>query len=553
MSTKIEDSNNHFIFHHHDVIGAAAAEDDSIFLSECFVDSGDLTRLKDCEDPKRIIIGRTGAGKSALLSRLEQECQNVISLSPHSLSLNYVANNNLIGFFEESGVNLSIFYGLLWKHILVVELLKCKFKITDEASYKNYMRQIRSIVYKKDRIKEMAVDYFETWGNKFWLTTEERMQELTKRVEDKLSGALSGSALGIDANAEAARILTTEEKMDFVDRGQKAVSEVQVRELENMISVLADDIFYDHQEHYYITIDTLDEEWADQRIKYKLIKSLMDTVRRFRKIANVKVIIALRQDLLDKVLHSDHELGFQEEKYESLYLDIRWSEKSLAELIDKRINYLVSRKYTKDVVNHDEVFPTTIDGEKPLEYMIKRTFNRPRDIILFVNECIVKAEDHKSITASNIKKAEAEYSYKRLQSLATEWLTIYPSLSHILTMFDGMREHFTVSEISEEFLLSRYTDIYDYASSYKNDPLINLLNKLFGDKSVNYNSLRNTFLRELFMTGFIGIKTSAQSSVNWSTDTRLSISPGQIKPSSTIFIHPMFHRALNIIGINKKT
>ncbi len=263
MASETRNTDDHFVFKKHDDIGAAAAEDDSLFLAECFVDTGDLEHLKNCRDPKRIIVGRTGAGKSALLRKLECDCQNVIRLSPHSLSLNYVANNHLITFFEESGVNLSIFYGLLWKHILVVELLKKKFNIKDEASQKNYMRHIRSMVYKKDRIKEIAVEYFETWGNKFWLTTEERMHELTERVEQKLAAALVGSSLGVEASLEAAKSLSTEAKKEFIDRGQKAVSEVQVRELENMISVLADDIFNDHQEHYYISIDYLDEEWAD--------------------------------------------------------------------------------------------------------------------------------------------------------------------------------------------------------------------------------------------------------------------------------------------------
>lgn len=553
MVKDIRNNDDKFVFHRHDEIGAAAAEDDSLFLSDCFVDTGDLASLKECRNPKRIIVGRTGAGKSALLSELEKECSNVIKLSPHSLSLNYVANNHLISFFEEAGVNLSIFYSLLWKHILVVELLKKKFNIKDEASQKNYMRHIRSIVYKKDRIKEIAVDYFETWGNKFWLTTEQRMHELTERVENKLAAALSGSSLGVDASIEVARSLSTEAKKEFIDRGQKAVSEVQVRELENMITVLADDIFNDHQEHYYITIDTLDEEWADDRIKYKLIKSLMDTVRRFRKIDNVKVIIALRQDLLDKVLHSSHELGFQEEKYESLYLELRWNAKALTDLIDKRVQFLVKRRYTKDLVSSKDILPATVDGESPLDYIFSRTFNRPRDVILFINQCIDRAEDHAAITANNIKKAEEEYSYKRLQSLATEWLTVYPNLEQILMLFHGVKDHFPVSDITENFLLERFTDVSDQILDMTKDPIVRLLNKLFSEESSNFNSIRNTLLRELFITGFIGIKSSPSSTTKWSTDTRLSIAPGQLKPSSLIFIHPMFFRGLDIdVSVNKK-
>ncbi len=170
----------------------------------------------------------------------------------------------------------------------------------------------------------------------------------------------------------------------------------------------------------------------------------------------------------------------------------------------------------------------------------------PRDVILFINECINRAEKHTAITANNIKKAEEEYSYKRLQSLATEWLTVYPNLEQILMLFHGMKASFHVSDITEDFLLEKYTEVSDQILDTSKDPIVRLLNKLFSEESSNFNSIRNTLLRELFITGFIGIKPTSSSTTRWSTDTRLSIAPGQLKPSSLIFIHPMFFRGLDI-------
>ncbi|MHB8454876.1 MAG: hypothetical protein ACYDDO_09300 [Acidiferrobacterales bacterium] len=43
-------------------------------------------------------------------------------------------------FFEEVGLNLSIFYGLLWIHVLVAELLKKTFGIVNEDGQSHYMR-----------------------------------------------------------------------------------------------------------------------------------------------------------------------------------------------------------------------------------------------------------------------------------------------------------------------------------------------------------------------------------------------------------------------------
>ena len=538
---------NEFKFRRNDDIGAAAAEHDSIFLKECFIDNGDLSHLEDCSDPKRIIIGRTGAGKSALLTKLGEDNKNVIRVSPKGLSLNYIATNNLISFFEETGVNLSMFYGLLWKHIFVVELLKVKFNITDERSQKKFMDHFRQLIGKKDRLKEMALDYFERYDTKFWLTTEERLKELTENVEQKLNGAVTATGVTGNINASAARNLSSEKKSEVVERGQKAVSEIQVRELRNLISILNEDVFDDKQQNYYLTLDTLDEEWADDKIRFKLIKSLIETVMTFRKVSNVKIILALRQDLLNKVLHSSHVSGFQEEKYESLYLDLRWSNAMLTELIDTRISFLVKRTYTNSIVTSKELLPANIDNLPTLDYMLARTFNRPRDIILFLNECIKYSEDANSITAHTIKQAEEEYSYKRVQSLATEWLLIYPNLEHIISMFYEMKSSFPVSALTEELVFDRYAEIADKVTSQETDTMVMLLNKLYADDgNVNFASQRSQLLRNLFTTGFLGIKTDARTSPKWSTDTRLSISPGKLKPSSIIYIHPMFYRALSI-------
>ncbi|AKH19216.1 P-loop ATPase, Sll1717 family [Sedimenticola thiotaurini] len=538
-----------FCFSTHDDIGAAAAEDDTAFLGPCYVDTGDLDVLLNLENSKRVIVGRTGAGKSALMSHILNTEENVISLSPHSLSLNYIANNNVIGFFEEAGVSLSVFYALLWRHILVVELLKAKFHITNENAQKDYTRHIRKLLYKRDKNKEMAVDYLEQWGNKFWLTTEQRMHELTQKIESNLSSSVGSEIPGIDLSVEGARNLSEEQKVQVIHIGKKVVSEIQIRELENIVSVLGEDIFYDTQQRYYILIDGLDEEWVDVRIKYSLIKSLIDSVRRLKKIPAVKILIAMRQDLLEKVIHSSRDLGFQEEKYESLYLRLGWSIPHLKELIDKRVSYLVTRQYTSTPVSWDDIFPARVDKQTTIDYLCERTFYRPRDMIAFVNECVHQAVGNNKITAHTIKRAEEKYSYDRLQSLATEWQIIYPELFEVAQMFYGMKASFKVSDLTVQWFEERYLEVLDNLTD-KKGPLANLLDTLYS-ASGNFNSVRNSLIRDLHVTGLLGIKPGPSSTVNWTHKGGRPISQGQLKPSSLIFVHPMFYRALGIVVVNK--
>jgi len=104
-----------FRFKKNDRVGEAAAEDDDKFLFDCFVDTGDLDILRDCSSPQRIIVGRTGSGKSALIRLLASHEEHVISLAPEQLALGYLSNSEVIRFFEEAGANLDLFYQLLWR------------------------------------------------------------------------------------------------------------------------------------------------------------------------------------------------------------------------------------------------------------------------------------------------------------------------------------------------------------------------------------------------------------------------------------------------------
>ncbi|HEU0175580.1 MAG TPA: hypothetical protein VFV58_15065 [Blastocatellia bacterium] len=117
INNKNKAADDKFTFRRHDTVGAEAAEEDSLFLEACFTDIGDLSALIDCESPKRIILGRTGVGKTALIDQLAKE-REVIRISPESLSFNYLTNSSTLQFFLEAGVKLDLFFKLLWRHVL---------------------------------------------------------------------------------------------------------------------------------------------------------------------------------------------------------------------------------------------------------------------------------------------------------------------------------------------------------------------------------------------------------------------------------------------------
>ena len=128
----------HFHFTKHDSIGANAAEDDEAFLTDCFVDTGDLGMLLDFNNSKCIACGRTGSGKSALLQSIKRRrAHQIIEIRPETLSFNYIANSTIIRFFIDLGVNLDPFFKLLWRHIVAVEIIRHKFRLKTPEAKRN--------------------------------------------------------------------------------------------------------------------------------------------------------------------------------------------------------------------------------------------------------------------------------------------------------------------------------------------------------------------------------------------------------------------------------
>lgn len=517
------------------------AESDEQFLRDCFLDTGDLESLSSSDDPKRIVVGRVGAGKSALLTRLLETQENAFEVRAETLSLNHVANSDIIQFFESAGVKLDLFYQLLWKHVFVVELLRRRYRISQNDPW-SFLDQFRDI-FQRDQAKKRAIDYLRQWGDQFWQDTETRIKEFTTTLERKLSGTIDAKAYGIKLTASGAKNLTDEIKSEVLHKAQSVVNENQVRELGEIITLLADGVFTDPKNRFYIVIDRLDESWVDDRIQYKLIRALIETIRAFQRVRSVKIVVAIREDLLRTVFDATRDAGFQEEKFESLILHLRWSKSQLKQLLDLRIDKLVREPYTQKKVHFDDVFRGAVRGESAIDYVVGRTLLRPRDVIAFVNCCIELCEGKEYVPPSIVQDAERKYSIGRMRSLRDEWSGHYSSLNACTELIRGRHSHFKYSEITENDLADciqeNWSDIPD------GDPLKKSSNEYINNQR-SANSCIIQILKVLYTTSIIGIKPEATERVSWSHLDDRGISDGQYKKSSAIYVHPMLWRALDI-------
>ncbi|HYL45007.1 MAG TPA: hypothetical protein VEU97_16620, partial [Ktedonobacteraceae bacterium] len=459
-------NNNRFVFRQHDRIGDPSAEFDHQFLTECFIDNGNLAILTNCKDPRAILAGRTGSGKSALLSRLKETKEHVLEIQPKSLALGYISNSTILSFFHDIGVKLDLFYQFLWQHVFVVELVKAIYDIEDENSKLAFFDKLQDIVLgRRGRIE--AFKYLNEYGTKFWQTTEARIKETTSIIEKELTGH-TGLDISHIATLEAGGKLhlSEQEKQQVKKRGTDIINNIQMSKLSDLLSTLDENILTNPMKNYYIVVDQLDESWVEEEVRYRLIRGLIETIRIFnRKVRNAKIIIALRTDLIYQIYKVTSDSGFQSEKYLALNLNITWSREDLANLLDKRVTALVRQRYTRQPVRLTDVLPMKIGkgrhAQSGVEYLLDRTLLRPRDAIQFFNTGMNYATNEPTISPGTLVQAEAEYSQYRVNAIADEWSERYPYFRVLVSALRGFPCNFRLSEINADLLDAIYIQIDD--------------------------------------------------------------------------------------------
>lgn len=526
-------------------IGALDAEADTELLNRCFIDNGYLSQLMDVDAPESIVLGRTGSGKSALLYWVTIKAQKYVKLDPNDISIRFLEHSDIIQFFDALGINLDIFYRLLWRHILTVEFLKLRYDIKSEGESRGIIDTLLS-AFSRDATKRKAVEYFNEWGNKFWLDTDQHLKEITRKLESDTKGSMGAKYAGMHLSLEGAKKLSDEEKVEVRQRASQVVNGLQIRKLNELLGLLADHSFSDPQKKFFVLIDQLDEDWASTETRVRFIRALIEEIKTFRKIRQVKIIAALRKDLLDQVFDRTRDSGFQEEKYESYLLNLKWSPSDLYNLIELRINEVFKSQYTKQAVRFEDVFPKPKKGggQTAINFIVERTLRRPRDVLQFVNECFSIAYERERVSWRAMVAAEAQYSEKRMKSLKEEWGEIYPSFEDTIEILRNIKSTFTKSMIKDSKLEEVMACL---AEGEPNDPCVGVVKRYYDSNSVKESDVLISMFICLYRVGALGLKTGAADTYIWSFIDQATVTKGEVKRTEHLKVHKMLYRALDII------
>ena len=531
-------------------IGHLDAESDHKFLSECYVDKKSMGLLINASDSEALILGRTGAGKTASLLKIKEKVDSERSkiINLEEIFLKYIDNSNIIKFLSELNINLELFYKYLWRHILTIEFLKLKYpKINDKNKFSQLIQELRNLIRRTE--EKSALHYLEQWSDKYWIESVENIEEIVKKFTKDVKAGFDASLFESKITAEAAKNITEDQKSQIENRVRNIVSDLQITELSKVISLLNEHIFTDNKKPYYILMDKLDENWVSIDVKYSLIKSLIEEIKYFRNINNVKILVSLRLDLYQLTLDKVSSHGFQEEKLSSYIYKLNWTDKELKEIVDKRINFLFKHQYSNNMdITFEDIFPSTVNNRNrdPWQYLITRTFWRPRDILQFINYCLEQAVDKSRIEWGSIHKAEKEYSKNRLKNLNEEWQDIYESLKYTAYLISNCDEVLSIDGFKAMVSDDALINIYPLLKKENINDSVALVIYEYIDRNGSREDIITELISCFYRIGIIGVSDMYPDSFDWSFRDMSHKTSFECSRTSYIKIHKMFHQALRI-------
>jgi len=443
-----------YVFRSNTQIGNLDAETD-VFLNECFLKTLPYSVLSNfnCADSdfiKRIIVGRTGSGKTALLKKVT-EADNVYKfdiIEAEKTIFEHISNDRFISNLVKNGVDLQIFFKALWVHVILVKIIDLSIEGKNGVNFLDIF-QSESKISDKQKL-EKARKYLEDYKYKFF--DETVLTEITKNFVSSCETSLGVKGL---TNIEAE--ISSEDKKKIQVETSNYVSRELLQSQKSIMKFLAEISIADEQKKIFINIDDLDKSWIkNDSVHYDFIRALLEAFKELLDIKSVKVLISIRTDILEGVYKNSKNSITQEEKYKSLISPIEWTLEEIREMLDIRIGHLLKNQYVKsDNPKLSNVFDFCIGGVDADEYILTRTMMRPRDAIDLVNSCFQRANGSTKITENHLIEAEEEFYSSRKKGLEDEWMRLYPDIKVYIDSVSFIKEQqFTVDKIGEKYLSS---------------------------------------------------------------------------------------------------
>lgn len=255
---------------------------------------------------------------------------------------------------------------------------------------------------------------------------------------------------------------------------------------------------------YYICIDELEAYNSNRKIYIRdlaIIRDLIITTKRINalltqnKKKNIKIILSVRTEMVRSITRELPGLEYNKD-LEGFAERINWSGSRtdfiyhpLTSIWIRRIQDSLSKsgKNFSDLEIYEDIFPDVIGIDKTIDFVMDRTWQKPRDIIRLIS-CL-----HNIVNANacyyeprDFAKAMPEYSRQSKDELTEELEAIYTSkeTERIFLCLTAYKKYFSKSELKNRL----NTMVITFHSNLDADNIIDDLYRIGVLGLVNFNS-----------------------------------------------------------------
>lgn len=389
-------------------LGASTAENEVKDLEAYYFETDAYKRVQRGE--ARIVVGRKGAGKTAIFYRVRDQ----LLRNKRNIVLDLKPDGYQLVKFKESVLKL-LEVGTLehlitafWEYLLLLELCN----------------------------KLLAVDRHFHLRNHLLTASYERLQEKYKSdryvaegdFSERMASLLSDITQDYQVKLEGKTRLSTPEITGLIYRHNVDALREEVEE------------YLKHKESVWILFDNIDKGWPTHGLKGEdvvVIRTLIEASRKLerslqRHDINCHTTIFLRNDVYELLVDETPDRG----KENRVLLD--WTDKeSLREVLRRRIIFgadLPTESFDKIWAS---ICVSHVHGEESSQHLLERSLMRPRCVIDLVKHCRAFAVNrrHDKIEEQDIDKGVEAFSSDLVTEIDLEIRDVLPSAGDVLFAF----------------------------------------------------------------------------------------------------------------------
>jgi hypothetical protein len=278
-----------------------------------------------------------------------------------------------------------------------------------------------------------------------------------------------------------------------------------------------------------IVIDRIDEAWDGSDGSVVLLAALMHACVELTAASDcMRPKLFLRENMFERVRNIDTEFA----RLETSVISLEWSHELLLEMIERRLNVVLTAKFSLRGPTWDAFF-ATVSGESSQHFVFDYCHSRPRDVLTYCSLAVEAAQSkrHHHVEIEDLLAARRRFSENRLKDLGDEYSENYPQLQLILNRFFGLGKEYTINGIAA------------------------FIKKLLVDEEVKAScrpwlfkyTTPDRFIHLMYDIGFFGLKDG--ESVAYRSSGPQTAAPPSLKTSSIIVIHPSYVDALNLQNV----